>query len=131
MGFLKDFKEFAFKGNLVDMAVGIVIGTAAGAIVKSFIDNIVSPLIGALLKVPDLSQLQWAMGESANGDPIFLKYGTFLQNLLDFLIMAFAVFVAIRVMAKFMRKAEEEAPDPGPSEEVKLLTEIRDSLAKG
>ena len=76
MGFLKDFKEFAFKGNLVDMAVGIVIGTAAGAIVKSFIDNIVSPLIGALLKVPDLSQLQMAMGESASGDPIFLKYGT-------------------------------------------------------
>ncbi len=127
MGFIQDFKDFAFKGNLVDMAVGIVIGTASAAIVKSFIDNIISPLIGALLKIPDLSQLRLTMGQSSDGDPIFLNYGTFVQNVLDFLILAFAVFVAIKVMARFMRKAEEES---GPSAEVRLLTEIRDSLAK-
>ncbi len=131
MGFIQDFKDFAFKGNLVDMAVGIVIGTASAAIVKSFIDNIISPLIGALLKIPDLSKLQMHLGQSEAGEDIFLNYGTFIQNVLDFLILAFAVFVAIKVMARFMRKAEEEAAEAkGPSEEVRLLTEIRDSLAK-
>ena len=127
MGFIQDFKSFAFKGNLIDMAVGIVIGTAAGAIVKSFIDNIVSPLIATLFQVPDLTSLALKMGESAEGEPILLKYGTFVQNLLDFLILAFAVFVAIKVAARFMEKAEEEAE---PAAEVKLLTEIRDALKK-
>ncbi|MGI9518858.1 MAG: large conductance mechanosensitive channel protein MscL [Pirellulaceae bacterium] len=127
MGFIQDFKNFAFKGNLIDMAVGIVIGTAAGAIVKSFIDNIVSPLIAMLFNVPDLTGLTMQMGESADGEPILLKYGAFMQNLLDFVILAFAVFVAIKVAARFMEKAEEE---PEPPAEVKLLTEIRDALKK-
>ena len=127
MGFIQDFKDFAFKGNLVDMAVGIVIGTASAAIVKSFIDNIVSPLIGSLLKVPDLTGMKSKLGETAEGEPINLMYGTFIQNVMDFVILAFAVFVAIKVMSKFMKKAEEESE---PSDEVKLLTEIRDSLAK-
>ncbi len=127
MGFIQDFKNFAFKGNLIDMAVGIVIGTAAGAIVKSFIDNIVSPLIATLFQVPDLTSLTMKMGESADGEPILLKYGAFIQNLMDFLILALAVFVAIKVAARFMEKAEEEAEPPA---EVKLLTEIRDALKK-
>jgi large conductance mechanosensitive channel len=131
MGFIQDFKDFAFKGNLIDMAVGIVIGGASAAIVKSFIDNIISPLLGALLKVPDLSGMTFQMGESADGAPIMLKYGTFLQNVLDFMILAFAVFVAIKVMARFMKRAEAEAAASAePTAEVKLLTEIRDSLAK-
>ena len=129
MGFIQDFKDFAFKGNLIDMAVGIVIGGASAAIVKSFIDNIISPLLGALLKVPDLSGMTMAMGESADGTPILLKYGAFCQNVLDFMILAFAVFVAIKVMARFMKKAEAEAAAK-PSAEVQLLTDIRDSLAK-
>ena len=127
MGFIQDFKNFAFKGNLVDMAVGIVIGGASAAIVKSFIDNIISPMLGALLKVPDLSGMTLAMGESADGTPILLRYGAFIQNFLDFMILAFAVFVAIKVMSSFMKKAEAEAK---PSAEVQLLTDIRDSLAK-
>ena len=129
MGFIQDFKEFAFKGNLIDMAVGIVIGGASAAIVKSFIDNIVSPLLGALLKIPDLSGLVMKLGESPDNEPIVLKYGAFIQNVLDFIILAFAVFVAIKVMARFMKKAEEEkAADP--PEDIKLLTEIRDALVK-
>lgn len=127
MGFIQDFKNFAFKGNFVDMAVGIVIGGASAAIVKSFIDNIISPLLGALLKVPDLRGMTLAMGESADGTPIVLKYGAFIQNFLDFMILAFAVFVAIKVMSSFMKKAEAESK---PSAEVQLLTDIRDSLAK-
>ena len=130
MGFVQDFKDFAFKGNLIDMAVGIVIGTASAAIVKSFIDNIISPLIGAILKVPDLSKFYITLGEAdVDGKmvPINLKFGAFLQNVMDFAILAFAVFIATKVMAKFMAKAEEESEPPA---EVKLLTEIRDSLAK-
>ncbi len=132
MGFIQDFKEFAFKGNLVDMAVGIVIGTAAGAIVKSFIEFIVAPLIGALLKVPDLSALKIPLGGSytnAEGQVIegAVYYGSFIQSLLDFLILAFAVFVAVRVMNKFTKKTEAAAP---PKPEVQLLTEIRDALVR-
>ncbi len=127
MGFIQEFKDFAFKGNLIDMAVGIVIGGASAAIVKSFIDNIVSPLLGALLKVPDLGGMTMKMGESPDGTPILLKYGAFFQNILDFMILAFAVFVAIKVMSRFMKKAEAEAK---PSAEVQLLTDIRNSLAK-
>jgi len=134
MGFIQDFKAFAFKGNLIDMAVGIVIGTATAAIVKSFIDNIIAPLIAFLINVPDLSQWKLRLGEAevVKGEekmmePIWLHYGTFIQNMLDFLILAFAVFLAIRVMAQFMKKAEAATE---PSAEVKLLTQIRDSLAK-
>lgn len=127
MGFVQDFKDFAFKGNLVDMAVGIVIGGASAAIVKSFIDNIVSPLIGAIMKVPDMSSWTQPIGETADGTDILLKHGAFIQNVLDFVIMAFAVFVAIRVMARFMKKQEAVAAPPA---DIKLLTEIRDALVK-
>lgn len=127
MGFIQDFKDFAFKGNLVDMAVGIVIGGASAAIVKSFIDNIVSPLIGAIMKVPDMEGWTISLGKTEDGTSIVLKHGLFIQNVLDFLIMAFAVFVAIRVMAQFMKKQQAAAPPPA---EVALLTEIRDALVK-
>ncbi len=127
MGFIQDFKDFAFKGNLVDMAVGIVIGGASAAIVKSFIDNIISPLIGAILKVPDMSGWTIALGKTEDGTPIVLKHGAFIQNVLDFVIMAFAVFVAIRIMAQFMKKQQAAAAPPA---EVALLTEIRDALVK-
>jgi large conductance mechanosensitive channel len=134
MGFVQDFKDFAFKGNIVDMAVGVVIGTATAAIVKSFIDNIVAPLIAFLVKVPDLSEWKLSLGEATvekQGvrvvENIYLSYGRFIQNMLDFLILAFAVFVAIRVMSQFMKKAKASAE---PSAEVKLLTQIRDALTK-
>ena len=136
MGFIQDFKDFAFKGNLIDMAVGIVMGTAAAAIVKSFIDNIVSPLIARIAKVPDMSSLNIELGkaEVTNEagekvlEPILLNWGTFLQNTIDFAILAFVIFIALKIASKWMKKAEAEAPTPP---DIVLLTEIRDALKKG
>ena len=129
MGFVQDFKDFALKGNLVDMAVGIVIGTATAKLVTSFMDNIISPLIGKLVGAPDLSGIKIPLGEITKEDGTTvqgaIEIGQFLGGVVDFLILAFAVFVAIKVMNSFMKKAEETA---GPSAEVQLLTEIRDSL---
>ena len=134
MSFIQDFKDFAFKGNLIDMAVGIVMGTAVGAIVKSFLDNIITPLIAGLLKVPDMSSLNYpiaTISKTVDGKEVteqaLLNYGTFLQNVLDFVILAFVIFVALKIAAKWMKKAEEEAPTPP---DIVLLTEIRDALKK-
>ncbi len=144
MGMLKDFKDFAFKGNLIDMAVGIVMGGAVAAIVKSFLDNIITPLIARVMGVPDLSKFTFPIGGStpklneagdpilnAAGDPVLeqsaIMIGTFIQNSLDFIILAFVIFIALKVASKWMKKAEKETP---PSAEVTLLTEIRDSLKK-
>ena len=134
MSFIQDFKEFAFKGNLIDMAVGIIMGTAAAAIVKSFIANIIAPLIAAIAKVPDISTLKYELGttmKDADGTEVAaaINYGTFLQNLIDFTIMAFVIFIALKVASRWMKKAEAEKAAT-PSAEVQLLTEIRDSLAK-
>ena len=125
MSFIQDFKDFAFKGNLIDMAVGIVMGGAVAAIVKSFLDNIITPLIASIFKVPDMSSLTYKLGTNAAGEVTELKYGSFLQNALDFTILAFVIFIALKVAAKWMKKAEEEAPTPA---DIVLLTEIRDSL---
>ncbi|TWT83041.1 Large-conductance mechanosensitive channel [Planctomycetes bacterium CA13] len=132
MSFIQDFKDFAFKGNLIDMAVGIIMGSAAAAIVKSFIDNIVSPLIAVIAGVPDMSSLKMPLGkmiENADGEQVqaAIHYGSFIQNVIDFTILAFVIFVALKVAAKWMKKAEEEAP---PAADIVLLTEIRDALKK-
>lgn len=127
MGFLQDFRDFAFKGNLIDMAVGIVMGTAVGVIVKSFLDNIVMPLVASIFQVPDMSALKTSLGENAEGEATYMTWGTFLQNAIDFIILAFVIFVALKVASRWMKKAEAEAK---PSAEVQLLTEIRDALAK-
>ena len=129
MGFIQDFKDFAFKGNLIDMAVGIVMGTASAAIVKSFIDNIISPLIASIFKVPDMSGLKTKIAESAGegGEATYLMWGSFLQNVIDFAILAFVIFIALKVAAKWMKKAEADAPPPA---DIVLLTEIRDALKK-
>ena len=132
MGMIKDFKEFAFKGNLIDMAIGIIMGTAAAAIVKSFIDNIISPLIAVIAGVPDMSGLKYPLGktiENAEGEMVqaAINYGTFLQNVIDFTILAFVIFIALRIASKWMKKADEEAPTPP---DIVLLTEIRDALKK-
>lgn len=132
MSFIKDFKDFAFKGNLIDMAVGIVMGGAVAAIVKSFLDNIITPLIAAVAGVPDMSGLKYAIGEeikNADGkvEQAAINYGTFIQNTLDFVILAFVIFIALRVASKWMKKAEEDAPPPA---DIVLLTEIRDALKK-
>ena len=127
MGFVQDFKDFAFKGNLIDMAVGIVMGGAVAAIVKSFLDNIIMPLIASIAKVPDMSALKYPLGTNADGEATYLMWGNFLQNALDFAILAFVIFIALKVAAKWMKKAEEEAPTPA---DIVLLTEIRDALKK-
>ena len=136
MGMIKDFKEFALKGNLIDMAVGIVMGGAVAAIVKSFLENIITPLISSLFKVPDLSSLKFPIGEvitkkNEAGKEITeqaaINYGTFIQNTLDFLILAFVIFIALKIAASMMKKAEEDAPIPA---DIELLTEIRDALKK-
>ena len=127
MGFIKDFKEFAFKGNLIDMAVGIVMGTAVAAIVKSFLDNIITPLIASVFKVPDMSSLVYPLGTNAEGEPTNLMWGSFLQNVLDFTILAFVIFIALKVAARWMKQAEADAPPPA---DIVLLTEIRDALKK-
>jgi len=135
MGFIQDFKEFAFKGNLIDMAVGIVMGTAVAGVVKSFLDNIITPLIAVVAGVPDLSSMKYPVGgqietTNAAGEVIMeqaaLKYGTFIAGVIDFAILAFVIFIALKVASSFMKTA---ADDEEPSDEVKLLTEIRDSLA--
>ena len=137
---LKEFKAFAMRGNVIDMAVGIIIGAAFGRIVSSFVNDVVMPPIGMLMGNLDFSSLYINLsGESyatlaaaeEAGAPV-IKYGLFINNVLDFLIVALAIFFVIRTMNK-LKKAEEEAPPPAPpepSDEVKLLTEIRDSLKR-
>ena len=137
---LEEFKKFALRGNVVDMAVGIVIGAAFGKIVSSAVSDLIMPPIGMLMGGVDFGNLYVNLGEGdfvslaaaeAAGAPL-IKYGLFINTVLDFVIVAFAIFMAIRLMNK-LKKEEEAAPPPAPpepSEEVKLLTEIRDALSK-
>ena len=134
---LDDFKKFAMRGNVVDMAVGIIIGAAFGKIVSSIVNDVVMPPIGMLMGGVDFSNLfidlsgagyaSLALAEEA-GAPL-IKYGVFINTVLDFVIVAFAIFMVIKGMNK-LKKKEEEAPaePPKPSPEVELLTEIRNSL---
>ena len=126
---LKEFKEFAMRGNVVDMAVGIIIGAAFGKIVSSFVSDVIMPPIGMLMGGVDFSDLAIALGEGA--DAASINYGVFINTVLDFLIVAFAIFMVIKGMNS-MKKKEEEKPaePPKPSKEEVLLTEIRDLLAK-
>ena len=132
MGFIKEFKEFAMKGNVMDMAVGVIIGGAFGKIVSSLVDDVLMPLIGMLTGGIDLSGLSYKVMLPAvdGGEPIAgatLKYGAFIQNIIDFLIIAFCIFLMIKAMNKLMPKKEEPAAPAGPTQE-ELLAEIRDLL---
>ncbi len=119
----KDFKEFAFKGNLIDLAIAVVIGGAFGKIIAALVEQIIMPLIGVLIGGVNIESLSVTVGDAAIG------YGFFLQQCLNFLIIAFSIFLVIRVVNKagLLSKKEEPAPAPGPSE-AELLTEIRDLL---
>ena len=124
MGFIKEFKEFAMKGNVMDMAVGVIIGGAFGKIVSSLVDDVLMPLIGMLTGGVDFTKLTAKVGDAT------VNYGTFIQNVVDFLIIAFCIFLMIKGMNKLMPKKEEEPAAPaGPTQE-ELLTEIRDLLKK-
>lgn len=132
MGMMSEFKEFAVKGNVVDMAVGIIIGAAFGKIVSAFVSGVMMPPIGLAVGGVDFSDLAVVLKEAQNGaEPVLLKYGEFLQTAIDFIIIAFAVFMMIKLINS-MKKKEEEAPEepPKPSNEEVLLTEIRDLLKK-
>ncbi len=136
---IKDFKEFAVKGNVVDLAVAVIIGGAFGKIVTSMVNDLVMPAVGYLLGGVNFSELKWVLREAnpeAVGqlaEAVTINYGNFIQAVVDFLIIAWAIFLAIKVISRFKRKeevvekAKEEAkPDP----QIELLTEIRDSLKK-
>jgi len=135
MGVLKDFKEFAMKGNVIDLAVAVVIGGAFGKIVTSFVNDILMPPLGLLLGNVDFKDLKLVMKEGTETvAAVTWNYGMFIQNIIDFLIIAFAIFMMVRTMMKLQKKKVEEPapvpPPPEPTNEEKLLTEIRDLLKK-
>ena len=129
MGFISEFKEFAMKGNVLDMAVGVIIGGAFGKIVSSLVDDVLMPLVGMITGNIDFTNLVFKIGEGE--EAAILKYGTFIQNVVDFLIVAFCIFLMLKAINKMNRKKEEPAPEPeapkGPTQE-ELLAEIRDLL---
>lgn len=130
MGMVSEFKDFAMRGNVVDMAVGIVIGGAFGKIVSSFVADVLMPPIGLLMGGVDFSDLSVTLQEAAGeAAAVTLNYGSFIQTIVDFLIIAFAIFMVVKAMNS-MKKEEEAAPEapPEPSKEEVLLTEIRDAL---
>lgn len=130
MSMMSEFRDFAMRGNVVDMAVGIVIGAAFGKIVSSFVNDVLMPPIGMAMGGVDFSDLAMVLKE-ASGDvaAVTLNYGSFIQTVIDFVIIAFAIFMVVKSMNK-MKKKEEEKPaaPPEPSAEETLLTEIRDLL---
>lgn len=132
MALLKEFKEFVIRGNLVDMAVGVIIGGAFGKIVTSLVNDVIMPIIGLAIGNIDISTLEYKLGEAVEGvEQASIKYGMFLQNILNFVIIAFCIFVFIKIIAN-MKKKEEEAPAAplAPTNEEVLLAEIRDALNK-
>lgn len=134
-----DFKKFAFKGNIIDMAVGVIIGGAFGKIVTALVNNIITPLISILTGKTNFTELKWVISEAqkdAEGNVIVaenaLMYGNFIQSVIDFFIIAFCIFIFLRIITKAkskFEKKEEPAPEPpkGPTQE-ELLAEIRDLL---
>lgn len=130
MGVLQEFKEFAVKGNVVDMAVGIIIGAAFGKIVSSFVADVIMPPIGLLIGGVDFTDLAVTLkAASADAPAVTLNYGNFIQTIVDFTIVAFAIFLVIKLINRFKRtEAAVPAAPPAPSKEEVLLTEIRDLL---
>ena len=132
MGMLKEFKEFAVKGNVVDMAVGIIIGAAFGKIVSSFVGDVIMPPIGVFLGGMDFTSLAITVKEAVGETPaVVISYGKFIQTMVDFIIVAFVIFIAVKGINSMKRKEEEAPkPPPAPPKEQLLLEEIRDLLKK-
>lgn len=123
-GIIKEFKEFISRGSVIDLAVGVIIGSAFTAIVNSLVNDIIMPIIGLIIGGKSFENLSVTVGDAV------IKYGIFIQNIINFLLIAIVIFAIIKSINKFHKK-EEEAPVPAePSEEVKLLSEIRDLLKK-
>ncbi|MCR8713971.1 large-conductance mechanosensitive channel protein MscL [Stenotrophomonas indicatrix] len=134
MGMLTEFKEFAMRGNVIDLAVGVVIGAAFGKIVTALVEKIIMPPLGMLIGKVDFSQLAWTLSPASIGPDgkeipaVMIGYGDFINTLIQFVIVAFAIFLVIKVINRLSRK--QEAAPAAPAEEVVLLREIRDSLKK-
>lgn len=130
MSMMSEFKDFAMRGNVVDMAVGIVIGGAFGKIVSSFVSDILMPPLGLAMGGVDFKDLAVVLQQAAGDVPaVTLNYGSFIQTVVDFVIIAFAIFMVIKAMNSLKKKEEAAPEEPAkPSEEVVLLTQIRDSL---
>lgn len=130
MGMLQEFRDFAMRGNVVDLAVGVVIGGAFGKIVSSLVGDVVMPLVGVLVGGVDFTNLAITLKAAVGDQPaVLLSYGKFIQAGVDFVIIAFAIFLVVKAINR-LKKKEEAAPaaPPAPSAEEKLLTEIRDLL---
>ncbi|NLW29021.1 MAG: large-conductance mechanosensitive channel protein MscL [Erysipelothrix sp.] len=133
MKFMKEFKEFISKGNVMDLAVGVIIGGAFGKIITSLVNDVLMPLIGIILGGNRIDNLNILLKNTGNPETdVVLRYGAFLQNIIDFLIIAFAIFILIKTINKMKRQktVEETEVEPVISEEVLLLREIRDHLKK-
>lgn len=132
MSMLKEFKEFAMRGNVIDLAVGVVIGGAFGKIVTSLVDQVIMPPIGWLTGGIDFSQMKWVLKPADNSDPahkiaeVAIGYGTFINTLIQFIIIAFAIFIVVKAINRLSRR--QEAAPAAPPADVVLLTEIRDLL---
>jgi large conductance mechanosensitive channel len=132
MGLVQEFKEFAVKGNAIDLAVGVVIGAAFGKVVSSLVSDVIMPPIGLLVGGVDFSYLAVTLREKTDAAPaVVLKYGMFINAIIDFLIVAAAIFALVKLLNTLRREkeAEPEAP-PAPAEEIVLLTQIRDALVR-
>ncbi|GMU87644.1 MAG: large-conductance mechanosensitive channel [Ignavibacteriales bacterium] len=132
MSLLKEFKEFANRGSIVDLATGVIIGGAFGKIVSSFVNDIIMPPIGLLLGDLPLKDLKFVLKETAEGNPVTLNYGNFLLATVDFLIIAWVIFLMLKGLNSLKKKEEAKpaAAPPPPAEDVVLLREIRDLLKK-
>ena len=128
MGMISEFKEFAMRGNVIDLAVGVVIGAAFGKIVTALVDKVIMPPIGLLVGGVDFSKWAWTLKEAT---AVVIGIGEFLNTVIQFVIVAFAIFLLVKVVNRLARKKEEAPAAPAaPSEEVVLLREIRDSLKR-
>lgn len=131
MGFIKEFKEFAMKGNMIDMAVGIIIGGAFGKVISSLVNDIIMPPLGILIGGVDFKDLAITLKSAVGETPaVAIKYGAFANNIIDFLIIAFAIFMAIKAMSYLRKKEEAAKPALLPSRQEVLLEEIRDLMKK-
>lgn len=142
MGFMKEFKDFAMRGNLIDFAVGVVVGGAFGKVTTAFVDGIVMPVVGKLIGGADFSDLKYKIQEGSKAvidssgsivtkevPEVFIKYGEFITTIIDFMAVAFAMFLVVKAMNN-LKKKEAEAPTAEPSKSEMLLSEIRDLLKK-
>ena len=136
MSFISEFKEFAMRGNVIDMAVGVVIGGAFGKIVSSLVGDIIMPVVGAITGGVNFTDLKLTLKEAAEGAPaVTINYGSFIQTMVDFLIIAFCIFCVIKTLNTLKNKLPKEEEEAAPAEpetpaDIALLTEIRDLLKK-